>query len=293
MFDESFSRWKYWQPWPTWRGSRSYVLCKSGGIVAHGAVMPLQLDVDGAERTLLHPFDWAAEPSALGAGALLLQRLLRLADGMLIMGGSEMTQRMAGPLGFRRDEDVLRHAAPPSPSPPGSSTLEMRAVPSRDWAPPIDRAPSPGPAVLRAHRSPAFLDVLRLCPVVAIDCFLVLVGGAPLGGFAWALAPGQVRILDSWCRSPEAGAWSRVLAGARRLAHERAPTCEVVCLANTPVEREALAGAGFVACGGLPVFCRTTPRGLLEGSRLRLQMIDGDAAFLHHGAPESWLSQHA
>ena len=157
MFSEHQMRWKYWST-PSDAGlPRGYVLVRDGVIVAHAAVLPLRYRAGGGAFTLLHPFDWMSEPSAIGSGAALLSRLAKLADGLLIVGGSETTRRMVGPLGFRASGEVSLYAAPALPSPATPSRL-------RPLAPDALPGPSETPPTWSVERQPAWLEACRRCP---------------------------------------------------------------------------------------------------------------------------------
>src|SRR4051812_29794552 len=141
MFTPAHLHWKYWLPWPDGSAARSFVLTRNGQIVAHAGVLPL---ATSSGLRLLHPLDWASEPDRIGAGAALLKRVAALADGMLIVGGSLSTQRMAKPLGFRSAGDVACYAwrVPPGevaardPGAPERIGLSTRRVPAAESAAP-------------------------------------------------------------------------------------------------------------------------------------------------------------
>jgi hypothetical protein len=116
----------------------------------------------------------------------------------------------------------------------------------------------------------------------------VLEHGDVLGGFVLAQTPGQARLIDVWCAAARARDWARVVGAARSEAPRLPGVAEVVSLANTALEQQALAAAGFRECGRLPMSVRCAL--LPEGSGLRFQMMDGDAAYLHHGKEERWLA---
>jgi hypothetical protein len=286
MLDPQLLAWKYWRPWPTWPGPRSHVIARGGELLAHIAAVPVSYRYGARELTLLHPLDWAARPELIGVGAALLSKLAKVADGVLVVGGSGMTQRMLGPLGYRRLADVRRYAAPASGVPStGAEPLAVRPVAGAAAPPALDDVFHPQ---LVASRSPALYAAWRECPAVRCEPFEVLEQGQVLGGFMLAQSPGQARAIDVWCRSARAGDWARVLGAARAHAAGLESVAEVVTLANTELEQQALDAAGFLDCGSLPMFVRSALP-LPSELGLRFQMIDGDAAFLHHGREERWL----
>jgi hypothetical protein len=112
VFARDHLRWKYWDAWPSWHGSRSFLLFASARLVAHAGIVPLSFVRDQRAYTLVQLIDWAADPAHIGAGAALLKRVAALADGAVSVRGSTMTQRMLKPLGFRSLGVTVRYAAP-------------------------------------------------------------------------------------------------------------------------------------------------------------------------------------
>lgn len=283
LFQPSVLHWKYWQPWPIGSSARSYVIMRGGELLAHIAAVPVRYRLGNAEFTLLHPLDWAARPDVIGVGATLLQKLAKVADGVLVVGGSSMTQRMLGPLGYRRLADVHRYAATPNAEAFGA--LEVRAAVEHGAPPELGGIFEPQ---LVAERSAALYRAWRECPAARTQGYVVLDHGDLLGGFLLAQTPGQARLIDLWCTAADASDWARVIGAARSEAARLPGAVEVVSLANTPLEQQALASAGFRECGRLPMAVRCSL--LPQGSGLRFQMMDGDAAYLQHGKAESWLA---
>jgi hypothetical protein len=288
MLEPALMRWKYWQTWPTWPSPRSYVVARGAELLAHVAAIPVSYQRGGQAWTLLHPLDWAASSEVVGVGAMLLQRLSKLADGLLVVGGSAMTQRMLGPLGFRRLPEVARYAARPLGEPPPG--VQLRGLEPGAAPPPLEAAFAPG---LVAARSPALLELWRQCPAIDTLAREVFDGGASRGGFLLGFAPGQARLIDAWCASPDPADWVRVFEAARFEAWGHAGAAEVVTLANTPLERQALSAAGFEERGSVPMHVLSRGLAPVVDLGLRFQLLDGDAAFLHDGRAESWLGAGA
>jgi hypothetical protein len=303
MFSAAHMRWKYWRASPHWQGSRSYVLERGNQIIAHGAVLPLSFAHGGKQLTLLHLFDWASEPSAIGSGVVLLKRIAALADGLLIVGGSEVTRRLVRPLGFRAFGDVMRHARTgpggplvPDPAAPLDS-ISVDAVLSLDDA--VTRGgaaldlelpdASPGQDWLQFRRSASALHELASCPAARFQSYVVVHDGAPLGGFVLAFVPFQTRIVACWSETGSPEAARAVLAGACRQAQTEAAADELVCMTNVPAEEQALQALGFQACGPVPMFVLAARELIPDATRIRFQLLDGDVAFLHHAQPQPWL----
>lgn len=283
MFEERHMRWKYW-------GSaddgcpRGYVLVRDGAIVAHAGVLPLRSRTLAGSVTLLHPFDWMSEPSAIGSGAALLSRLSKLADGLLIVGGSAMTQRMVRPLGFRAFGEVQLYAAAAGSRPPVAAYETQPLTPAL-----LPRPPGPAPAWLAFERPVSWLSACLRCPALPMDLLSVRREGHPLGELMLAFAPGQARVVAFWPRFSERSQRAALLIAARQIAEARAGIDEVVCMANAPEDRLALEDAGFRAIGAVPMFVLAAASAIGDSDRLAFQMLDGDLAFLHDGHPRPWL----
>jgi hypothetical protein len=293
MFARPHLHWKYWAPWHGSSSSRSHVLVRDGRIVAHAAVMPLSVRTRGRALTLLHPFDWMSEPSAIGSGVALLQRLAKLENGLLIVGGSEMTQRIVRPLGFRELGEVWCYAAPlaagsDEPSRPArDSTLSLSAS-ARPTHDECDGGTAPAPW-LTFLRTPDRLQDCTGCPATPTSAYAVRSNGAPFGGFVLAAAPAQVRIAALWSRSRRAEDYAALIRLARSEAEARGAADEIVCMTNMPAEQDALVATGFRATGSAPIFLLASARDIDSDVRVGFQMLDGDVGFLHHGTPQPWL----
>jgi hypothetical protein len=113
--------------------------------------------------------------------------------------------------------------------------------------------------------------------------------GTIIAAFVLALAPRQARIAAFWDVSPSGDNLASVVRLARREAAARGSIDEVVCMANLPAERAALVAAGFQPVGSVPMFLLASPSDIDAHTAVGFQMLDGDVAFLHHGAAQPWL----
>jgi len=305
MFAEPHLHWKYWSPWPHWQGARSYVSTREKRIIAHAGVLPLICQQRGQRLTLLHPFDWMSEPSAVGSGAALLKRLASLADGLLIVGGSALTQRMVRPLGFRALGSVTRYAttvppwlgAPPATSPEALADADQpaRCTVSRTLLSDesdVERGQATPPWLTFERSSSRLREYLR-CPALEMAAYTARSGDVPLGGFLLGFAPAQARIVGLWFASARSEDHELLIRLARRQAALHPGVEEIVCMANAPTDEQALVAAGFAAVGSVPMFLLASPSVIGPDARLAFQMIDGDVAFLHHGQPQSWFASLA
>lgn len=287
MFDEPLLHWKYWRPWATWSGSRSFVLTRGERLIAHCAAMPLSVRHDGRDLTLLYPCDWAAEPGAVGSGAVLLQHMVSLADGMVIVGGSSMTQRMAEPLGFRAFQSVTRFAAPCLSGRGAAQALGLDVRRSEALPDAFIQAPVI-PDDIQVRYPASVLTEWLDCPAARVRYYEVATRGSVLGAFLLSFTPGQARLLELWPSAQDVGVVTELVRAARCAAESEPGSMEIVAMANTPLEDQALRQAGFLACGAVPMFAFSGIPGLLEGRSIRYQLLHGDMGFLHHGVPEVW-----
>jgi hypothetical protein len=295
MFGNAHLHWKYWSEWRGSALARSHVLVRDGRIVAHAGVLPLACRARERTLTLLHPFDWMSEPSAIGSGAALLQRLSRLADGLLIVGGSAMTQRMVRPLGFRALGDVIRYAAPVVPALAKDDLARLTRQEGLSLSPAVPATEQGCEGIpseeqwLTFLRTPERLDGYRSCPAAPMSVYTVERDAAPLGGFVLALAPGQARIVAHWSATSRPEHHAALIRLARCEAALHAGVDEVATMASHPVEQRAIVAAGFQPVGSVPMFLLASTADVGAEVRVGFQMLDGDVAFLHHGGPQPWL----
>jgi hypothetical protein len=294
MFAGAHLHWKYWDSWQSSALPRSYVLVRDGRIVAHAGVLPLQARTRNRTLTLLHPLDWMSEPRAIGSGVALLQRLAKLAGGLLIVGGSAMTQRMVQPLGFRALGQVTRYAVPAREVSAGDDEFLTEGSPTTVHVTPRltedEGACNAEPeSWLTFMRSPDQLEDFARCPATPMSVHTVRRDGQMTGAYVLALAPRQARVAAFWTTSPSGDNLADVARLARRQAAAHDGIDEVVCMANVPAQRAALAAAGFRPVGSVPIFLLASSHDIDADAGVGFQMLDGDVAFLHHGAPEPWL----
>lgn len=289
MFSDSHMRWKYWSA-QDGTMPRGHVLVRDRAIVAHAGALPLRYRRGQRTFTLLHPFDWMSEPTAIGSGAALLSRLSKLADGLLIVGGSEATRRMVRPLGFRALGEVQLYAASASSASKAASSISIRAVTPETLQSADTSARGPWIGV---DRQPTWLRACLSCPATRMLLLAVSRDGHPLGEFLLAHAPAQARIVGFWPASPEPGDRAALVRAAHAYASAEGGHAEIVAMANAPHEAHPLEAAGFHSTGSVPMFVLARPGTLLDDDQLAFQMLDSDFGFLHDGAPRPWLGAPA
>jgi hypothetical protein len=294
-------QWKYWDAWPGWDGPRSFVLIKAGEIIAHTGLVVLRHCLGERVHTLAQPIDWAADPGHVGAGAVLLQRVAGVVDGLVSVRGSAMTRRMLAPMGFRPFGECVRVAAPLKrdagrpPRDPEAVRVHTDAVRvhtverfDADEHPLATAVSEPNRIVFRRTRE----EIRRwvACPTVSMR-YLELRSDDGLVGCALLCdAPGQVRIVDAWATDRVGGATDLVMAAARDHAAQSGEAGEVVCQTNDAAQLAALERVGFVAVGTDPLWIRSDRSVVPDGAHIRHQLLDSDLAFLHHGEPLPWLT---
>jgi hypothetical protein len=307
--------WKCWEERSDWPGSRGYVITQEGAIVAHGTVVPLSWVRGHQHLKMVHLIDWAADPKSVGCGVTLLNRIARLVDAVLVVGGSEATQKVLPALGFKTCGDVtnfvrplrpLRRIAGQTPSVRLGAqfarsvlwSLQAPWVRTQGWtasriAPEqlvsqAMRWPRTGEGTAIFERTADIIAYLLKCPVTPMELYSVAKDGSGRGYFLLAHAPGQTRIVDFYVDSEDREAWRALIQLAVSQAARNPAAAEVVSVGSDAVTRQALLDCGFHARGNSAL--RLLPgKGVELGTGpIRFQMIDSDAAYLHENRKAYW-----
>jgi len=148
--------------------------------------------------------------------------------------------------------------------------------------------PRPNPELAVFERSRETLAYLLKCPAARMEFYTAMQAGAARGYFLLTSAPGQTRIADFYADSSAAEDWRAVVQLAVTSALTDRTVAEVVAFGSDSVTRQALTAAGFRTRGSSPL--RVLPRQGVElpSAPIRLQMIDGDIAYLHDNTPNFW-----
>jgi hypothetical protein len=317
MAEPNHLRWKYWEPHAYWAGSRSYVYLRDGQIVAHGAVVPNVCLWREHRIKAVHVIDWAAKPESGGSGIALMKQIGKLTDGMIGVGGSELTQQILPMIGFKEcGTTVTRYARPLRP------LLRLMNPEYRGWrlAPQVMRgifwtltAPSRREAEWSAHRiladqlgsaaiiwprpkigttmferSSASISYLLRCPATPMELYSVHSRGRPRGYFLLAFAPAQARIVDCWVDSEEPAEWSAMVQLAVEQAKAQVQVAEVVSMCSDPLLGAALLESGFHTRNAVPMWLRAASGVARPDVTIRFLMADSDEAFLHNGRNSLW-----
>jgi len=307
--------WKCWEDRSDWAGSRGYVITKEGAIVAHLAVVPLSC-IGGPEHLkMIHLIDWAADPTAVGSGSILLAQVAQLADAVLAVGGSDMAQEVLAALDFKTCGEVTKFVRPlrplrrlagqkPSlrliaqfarslawsvlaPSVPTEAWMAIRIAPEQLMSHSIPWPRPQGGSVIFERNADAIAYFLK-CPVTPMELYSVAKEGVCRGYFLLAHAPGQTRIADFYVDSEGREDW-RALVELAVLEAQRSPmAAEVVAMGSDYVTRQTLLDCGFHARGN-PLLRLLAGKGIeLPKGSIRFQMIDSDAAYLHGNNNTYW-----
>jgi len=299
--------WKYFAEHPEYRGPRSYVVRGERGIVAHAGIWPIDLLRNSSRARAIHLIDWAAAPEAPGTGLLLLRKLAEKADLLLTIGGSSDTQAILPKIGSKHLGDLKMYARVVRP------TLQLRTTPRAGWKAALkflrNAAIHPGrlpslpknwealpiadfdasmasildadgnSGVFRARRTVAGLNHMLECPAAIFSAFHVLRSGKPRGYLVLSRAGHQSRIADLRVQGDDAD-WECAASLATRTAAASPEVCEVVAGFSNGRIQQALEQCGFRLRRADPIF-GYDPRRLPDSAELDLNLLDGDACFMH------------
>lgn len=305
-------RWKYWDEWPDWPASRGYVMAQDDDIVAHGAVVPLTCLWEDRRIKVVRVIDWGARAKPVGSGVLLMKRIGQMADAVMAVGGTEMTLKIFPALGAKKFGMAHSYARPlrplrrllgerkadwragarfargllwsvqaPSSLPPGWAA---RRITADQLASTHFPRPTPRPGMAVFERSTASLDYYLRCPSVLIELYAVEKSQVPRGYFLLAILRRQVRIIESWVDSNDAGDWRALHLLAVHQARRHPDAVEVATMSSDPVTRQSLVECGFHDRGSAELHLLDCSKQGLPGADLRVQMLEGDAAYLHDGS---------
>lgn len=308
--------WKYWQEREDWGGARSFVATRGAQILAHAAVVPGRCATDSHRATVLQLIDWAARSDTAGLGVSLMKHIGRLADALLAIGGSDQTLQILPHIGFRPYGTVegyvrvlhplrFRHVAgtaawkgparlarrslwrltSPFAEP---ATWSVRRIAENQIPTLANVLPHGGAGRVVFERPDGLFRHMLRCPIVRMELYALESQNDVRGYLLLAIAPGQARIADCWVDTDEPGAWRALVQYAALQAWQRRDVAEIVAWSSDAAMARALVAAGFHRRNREPILLRLASEGRgLEG-HFRLQMLDNDAAYLHHQPPEWW-----
>jgi hypothetical protein len=308
--------WKYWGERPDWPGPRSFVMVRGSEILAHAAIVPGKYRWGSERVTTRHVIDWAARPSASGAGVSLMKYLGRATDALLAIGGSAQTLQLLPYLGFQRWGSVTMYTRPLhplrtlAPSTHSPWTLLPRLARSALWMLRASSAvnagwqarrlgpqdlsslesvlPLPAQDVAVLERSSELFGYSLRCPIASMQLYALENAGRVRGYFLLAFALRQARLADCWVDSSDPADWRAMLQCAVREAKGHPRAAELDAWASDPVLSRCLLDCGFHVRGDLPVQVLAPHAPNITLKTLRLQMLDNDAAYRHGGRNEFW-----
>lgn len=304
-FDPALLAWKYYEPGPEWEGSRSFVLRKGDGIVAHGSVWPVRLATPSGTIMAVRVLDWAS--SAPGMGVALMNQIAKRADVVLGVGGSDDTLRVLPAMGFKQRGTARIYARVLRPwrqfrtrTFDGSRAL-ARLLRNANWS----RSSLASAAGWTSTRSApdrhfsfsdrtrdypesrhvaGFLEFMLRCPGAAISYFSLSQNGVPRGYFLLSRVGGQCRLADLRILSEQADDWIAAYSAAAHAAAQDPESCELISYASVPVASQALEANGFRMRGDMPVLALDRRSLLGEPAHLQLAMLDDDSGYLNSPA---------
>jgi len=307
VFRPEVMRWKCHAPHPLWNGSRSYVVRYQGEVAGCGCMVPMELltpagDVLRAGVVI----DWAGSRAVPGSGALIYRGLQDLVDVLMGIGGSDDARAIIPRMGFKVRSSIensvrvtrpvthMFHSRPltwKSPLRAGRDSLQLikpsTSVPQSWSAKPVQRfdasvnpvLPVPRAGIV-ARRTPELLNYYLDCPASAMRGFLLSLDQRLQGYFILSRVGRETRIAELWITSAEEADWRAAYALAARLASKEDGTTEISARAALPVERSAVAAAGFRVIASDPVFVKDPKKKLPADIALGVGAMANDAFYL-------------
>jgi hypothetical protein len=290
-------------------------------ILAHAATVPgaFLLGTPNAQTRrvrVVHVIDWAARPTATGAGVSLMKHIGQSTDALLAIGGSEQTLKLLPHLGFSFLGTVSCYVRPLHPAriltssshpvatllprfarstwwtlqAPSGDTDGWRArrIPSSELSSVRPVLPVPSSELTVLERSEELFQYLLACPISSMELYALEREGHTRGYFLLAFALRQARLADWWVESSDPADWRALLQCAVEQAKQHPHAAELAVWGSDAALSERLRECGFHFRGDLPVQVKLPRNPELTGRRLRVQMIDNDAAYRHGGLNEFW-----
>ncbi len=302
FLNRALLKWKYYEAGPSWPGSRSYMLRDEQLILAHAAIWPIQLHIDGRERSGIGFSDWAASEEHRGIGLLLVKKLITLASFTLVTGGAEITRQILPRMGFQPWASlpvyakVLRpfrqlwtrpsYAGWKEPARLGRNIAwSMKpSAPVGNWTAAQDIANEEALSTVQGQNGSVhnveFLGFMTRCPTVPIGFYNLREGGVLKGYAMVSSLDGQARIADLRIDSEVIGDWQRAVSAITKAIEQNTRICEVVAVSSTPLLESALQANGFQLRERRPLVVYDSERQLADTPVPQLGMLEDDSSFL-------------
>ena len=308
--------WKYWQQREDWPGPRSYVLTNGAELLAHLGVVPASYRSESDILKIGSVVDWAARPSAAGAGARLMKHVGSLSDALLAIQPSPVASKVMRLMGYEPRGFVTGYVRPLRPlhllrDQPGPRwRLPARVARSILWTLTAPRAAAGGWQARQigaeqieriAHvlpRSREGLAVLERtsqqlrymldCPTARMTLYAFEREGHPRGYFILAFLPAQARLVDCWTDSLDPSDWRALIQCAVLQAKRVDGVAELAAWGSDPLLAQCLTGCGFHARFTAPIYLRAQGESRMAQGMPRVQMLDSDLAYLRGAGRELW-----
>ncbi len=302
--DEGLVRWKYFEPIPGLPGARLFSLRDAAGVHAVCGVFPIVFQAGSARVTSVCFLDWASADTLRGAGIIIMQRLLALADTAVIGLTSDATKARMPKLGFVPHSQLGMYARVVRPF------RQFRVRPRGTWwkGPPrlarnLGWSLKPAPSVsaewsarrvsrftelTAAHTeasvaapecSAGILNYWLNCPAGSVSAFFIERQGRACGYFLLSRMRGQARIADVRITSAAVVDWTAAYALATAEAARYPDACEIAAVASHPLAAQALENCGFRHRGSTPLFVYD-PGGRLAGIPLLWNFTCDDTVYV-------------
>jgi hypothetical protein len=304
--DPQLLAWKYLDASPGGKGSRSFLLEKDGQIIAHCGTCPVTFCLPGGTTANgVTMMDWAADPSAPGAGVTLFRKLMEMAPASFVIGGAPATRRILPRIGFRNAGEALTYSAWLRPwrefrTRPHTQRSALRLLhglthPARnrrpasagwDFAPVKEFDDSLLPLLnttkrtwTSCRRTLTDLNHLMKCPHLDMSGFLLRRDGQLLGYFIIGRAEWESRLLDLVVNSEDANDWSLACAMVTQAAELDPEICRIRALASFPILIRALQWNGYWCQYKEPIGIYDPANALERAFPIGFQLLDGDSGY--------------
>jgi predicted acetyltransferase len=146
-----------------------------------------------------------------------------------------------------------------------------------------------GAATLGAfERSEGLFRHMLHCPIVPMELYALKSQNQVRGYFLLAFATGQARIADCWAATEEPAAWQALIQYAALQAWRHRNIAEITAWSSDALMTRALVATGFHHRSQQPIMLRFATQDQAVAERFRVQMLDNDAAYLHHRVAQWW-----
>jgi len=296
--------WKYFSPRAGWQGSRSYLMEKDGGIVAHAGVGPVSFYLPAGQIVpSLTILDWAADPSRPGIGVFLLRKLMRMAPTVFEICSPVGTQVLPH-LGFRTIGEARTYAAWLRPwlefrtrtrelrsflllmhglTHPVSNRNQPNAgwefLPVREFDASLQPILSATRTWTLCQRTVADLNYFLQCPCLETRGYILTRHNRAMGYFILGKSAWEARLLDLVVDSEAAEDWEQASAAVTAAALLDPEICRIRVLSTLSVLTRALTSNGYWVQHKDPLMLYDPANLLDDALPANFQFCDGDSGY--------------